>query len=147
MSKQRKAGRPRKDAKFSDKLLNAAKDAGFTDEQVAAVKDEESLRNLVIKVRPQAMPNDVPFEKPPEPKTLVREPEMVSRDKGFTIELSPQVALTWKRGDYEQSEQDRFVSRNGIKNRVRVEITQRYVPNENSKYETEFKIYYKEPKQ
>ena len=132
--------------RFSEGLLAAAKNAGFTSEQISAVKDEKALRALVIKIRPQAILDREPQAKEPKPKTPPEPIEMVSREKSFTIELSPQMALTWKRGDYEQSELDRFVSRNGIKNLVRVVITRGYVPNKTSKYETKFTIHYKEPK-
>ncbi len=141
------AGRPRKvPTKSSSTLIEAAKKAGFTDEQIAAVDTEEALRALVTKVRPQSILDAVPQEKPPKPKAPVAPVEMVSREKDFSIELSPQAALTWKRGDYEQSELDRFVSRNGIKTLIRVIKDCRYIPNEYSKYETTFTIHYKEPK-
>ncbi len=146
MSKAKaKAGRPSKP--MTEATIDAAKKAGLTVEQIAAVNDEEALLALVIKIRPQAiLDRDPPEAKEPKPKTPVEPVEMVSREKPFTIELSPQSALTWKRGDYEQSELDRFVNRNGIKNLVRVEITRGYVPNKTSKYETEFTIHYKETK-
>ena len=133
--------------RFSEGLLVAATGAGFTSEQISAVKDEEALRALIIKIRPQALLDRTPPQaKEPKPKTPVEPVEMVSREKDFSIELSPQSALTWKRGDYEQSELDRFVNRNGIKNLVRVEITRGYVPNKTSKYETQFTVHYKETK-
>ncbi len=149
MSKEkRKAGKPSKapPVVFSSILIEAAKKAGFTDEQIAAVDTEEALRALVTKVRPQSILDVVPQEKPPKPKATVDPVEMVSREKDFSIEISPQSALTWKRGDYEQSELDRFINRNGIKNLVRVLISRGYVPNKTSKYETNFNIHYRDPK-
>jgi len=156
MSKRR-PGRPRTKIpkEFSKDLVKAAKKAGLTNEQIAAVDSEEALQAIVTRVAPKSIQAVYPQGADPKVETVVEPVEMQSnslqtaqKTLGLNIAISPQVALTWKRGDYEQSELDRFVNRSGIKkqNLVRVIITQKYVPNETSKYETGFEIHYKETK-
>ena len=133
---------------YSKRVIKAARKVGCSEGQIMALSSEEVLWSFITKVDPKLIPkmSGTELQKAAKAPVPVEEVQMVSREKEFTIELSPQSALTWKRGDYEQSELDRFVNRNGIKNLVRVEIIRGYVPNKTSKYETEFTIHYKEPK-
>lgn len=136
------------DTGYSKRGIKAARKIGCSAAQIMAVASEDLLWALITKVDPKLLPDmsGQDLQKAAKTKISAEPMEMVSRKKDLLIELSPQAALTWKRGDYEQSELDRFVSRNGIKNLVRVVINRRYVPTETSKYETEITIYYKEPK-
>ncbi len=136
------------DTGYSKKVIKSARKAGCSEGQIMALVSEEALWAFITKVDPKLIPNmsGTEVQKAAKAPTPVKEVQMVSRKKEFAIELIPQMALTWKRGDYEQSELDRVVSRNGIKNLVRVVTTRGYVPNKTSKYETEFTIHYKETK-
>ena len=135
------------DTGFSKHVIQSALRIGCTDAQIRALKDEASVMRLIETVDPKELPDmdyrkvqEVAKPKPAEPQV------MVHKQTFLDIRISPQSALTWKRGDYEQSELDHFLNRAGIKNLVRVVITRSYVANASSKYETHFEIHYKEPK-
>ena len=138
-----------KDTGYSKRAIKSARKIGFSEAQIMAVQNETALWNLVTNVDPKLVANMPAAElKDVKPRTDFEPTSFKSQTASFDIEISPQVALTWKRGDHEQSALDHFINRNSVikQNLVRVIITRRYVPNNTSKYETGFEIHYKEPK-
>jgi len=134
---------------YSKRVIQSAMKIGCSEAQIMSVPNEDALWALVTNVDPKLIAEmpvaDIKEASKPAPPEPV---PMVSKTTGLNITISPQVALTWKRGDYEQSAFDHYIGRNGIKKQslVRVVITRKYIPNNTSKYETDFEIHYKEPR-
>jgi hypothetical protein len=134
---------------YAKATIRDARAIGCTEAQIMAVKNEEALRALIVNVDPKkvgAMPVAA-LKEAAKPITPAEPVNMKQETARLNIAISPQVALTWKRGDYEQSALDHFVNRSHIvKQRiVRVIINRKYVANKTSKYETDFEVVYKEP--
>ena len=134
---------------YAKATIRDARAIGCSEAQIMAVKNEEALCALITNVDPKRL-GTMPaaeLKEAAKPTTPAEPVNMKQKTAHLNIAISPQVALTWKRGDYEQSALDHFVNRNSVvKQRlVRVIITRKYVPNSGSKYETDFEIIYKEP--
>lgn len=134
---------------YSKRVITSALKVGASEAQIMALQNEEALRALITNVDPRELANmpTADLKANAKPKTPAEPVNMKNKIAKLNIEISPQVALTWKRGDYEQSELDHYINRNGHIDRkylVRVVITRKYVPNKGSKYETGFEIHYKE---
>lgn len=133
---------------YSKAVIRDARTIGLSEAQIMSVTNEEALRSLVTNVDPKLLADMPPRELQEATKTRTP-PEPVPMEKknqSFSIQVSPMIAKTQMRGDHEQRELDHFVNRQGIRNIVRVISTREYESNEFSKYDTTFRIIYKEPK-
>ena len=91
------------DTGYSARVIKSALRIGCSTAQRMAVKNETALWALVTNVDPKllaTMPAS-DLKEAAKPTTPSEPTKTQNKVAGLNIAISPQVALTWKRGDYE----------------------------------------------